>query len=108
MARLNLVDSMGFFFNSIFSRRAVRSISERQTFDKFEDEDLAVADQAYSQSTGVLVVSQASDPVDIIWSNMGGARGLYLVRVLLLNLLVLYIILFLSTPTAIYSSLALS
>lgn len=67
-----------------------------------------MADQAYSQSSGVLVVSQASDPVDIIWSNMGGARGLYLLRVVLLNLIVLYIILFLSTPAAIYSSLTLS
>lgn len=108
VARLNLVDSISYFFNSIFSSRVARSISERQTFNKFEDEDLAVADQAYSQSAGVLVVSQASDPVDIIWSNMGGARGFYLLRVVLLNLLVLYIILFLSTPAAIYSSLALS
>ena len=38
---------------------------------------------------------------------MGGARGFYILRVIILNLLVLFIVLFLSTPAAIYSSLTM-
>ena len=53
----------------------------------------------------MLVMNEASDPVDIIWCNMGGARGLYLFRVVFFNLFVLLVVLFLSTPAAIYSSL---
>jgi hypothetical protein len=52
----------------------------------------------------MLVMSQASDPVDIIWCNMGGTRGLYIFRVIFFNILVLAVVLFLSTPAAIYSS----
>lgn len=36
---------------------------------------------------------------------MGGTRGLYIFRVVFFNILVLIIVLFLSTPAAIYSSL---
>jgi hypothetical protein len=50
-------------------------------------------------------MNQASDPVDIIWCNMGGTRGLYLFRVVFFNIFVLAIVLFLSTPAAIYSSI---
>ena len=83
-----------------------RSISERQTFNKFEDEDLEVAQQDYRSKVDLMfVMSQASDPVDIIWFNMGGTRGLYLFRVVFFNIFVLAIVLFLSTPAAIYSSL---
>jgi hypothetical protein len=53
----------------------------------------------------MLVMGEASDPVDIIWGNMGGMRGLYIFRVVFFNLFVLAIVLFLSTPAAIYSSL---
>ena len=52
----------------------------------------------------MLVMSEASDPVDIIWCNMGGTRGLYIIRVVFFNLFVLAVVLFLSTPAAIYSS----
>ena len=52
----------------------------------------------------MLVMSQASDPVDIIWCNMGGTRGLYIFRVIFFNILALAVVLFLSTPAAIYSS----
>jgi hypothetical protein len=51
----------------------------------------------------MLVMSEASDPLDIIWVNMGGARGLYTFRVLFFNAFVLIVVLFLSTPAAIYS-----
>jgi hypothetical protein len=53
----------------------------------------------------MLVMSEASDPVDIIWGNLGGMRGLYIFRVVFFNLFVMAVVLFLSTPAAIYSSL---
>lgn len=52
----------------------------------------------------MFVMSHASDPLDIIWNNMGGTRGLYIFRMIFFNILVLAVVLFLSTPAAIYSS----
>lgn len=52
-------------------------------------------------------MDQAPDPVDTIWANMGGTRGLYLFRKFIFNFIGLFLVLFLSTPTAIYSSLKL-
>ena len=48
---------------------------------------------------------EAGDPVDIIWRNLGGIRGVYILRKLLFNLIGLAIVFYLSTPAAIYSSL---
>jgi hypothetical protein len=50
-------------------------------------------------------MNEAGDPVDIIWRNMGGARGMYIFRKFIFNLIGLLIVFFLSTPAAIYSSL---
>jgi hypothetical protein len=51
------------------------------------------------------MVNLASEPIDLLWKNMGGTRGLYIFRRMFLYLLGLIIILFISTPTAIVSSL---
>lgn len=53
-------------------------------------------------------MSEASDPVDIIWRNMGGTRGVYFFRNFIFNLIGLAVVLFLSTPAAIYSSLKMN
>jgi hypothetical protein len=50
-------------------------------------------------------MSQASDPVDIVWRNMGGVRGVYLFRKMFFALIGLLVVFFLSTPAAIFSSL---
>lgn len=50
-------------------------------------------------------MSEAGDPVDIIWRNMGGTRGVYFFRKVFFNIVGLSIVLFLSTPAAIYSTL---
>lgn len=52
-----------------------------------------------------LVMTQAGDPVDIIWRNLGGTRGVYIFRRVIFNIIGLSLVLFLSTPAAIYSSL---
>ena len=53
----------------------------------------------------LLVMSEASDPVDILWKNIGGVRGIYIFRKYFFNIIGLLLIFFLSTPAAIYSSL---
>ena len=48
----------------------------------------------------------ASDPIDIMWKNIGGSsRGLFLFRRIILHLLTIFVILFISTPTAMLSAL---
>ena len=39
-----------------------------------------------------------SIPIDIFWANMGGGRGLFLLRRLIINAVGLLILIFLSTP----------
>ena len=52
-----------------------------------------------------LVMGEASDPVDIIWRNMGGTRGVYFLRKFIFNVIGLFVVFFVTTPAAIYSSL---
>lgn len=50
-------------------------------------------------------MNEAGDPVDIVWRNMGGTRGVYLFRKFIFNVIGIFVVLFLSTPAAIFSSL---
>lgn len=50
-------------------------------------------------------MSKASDPIDIIWRNLGGTRGMYIFRRVIFNIIGIVLVLFLSTPAAIFSSL---
>lgn len=59
----------------------------------------------YREKDLTLVMNEAGDPIDIIWRNMGGTRGVYFFRSVFFNLVGLAIVLFLSTPAAIYSTL---
>jgi len=52
-------------------------------------------------------MDQAADPVDIIWGNMAGTRGFYFFRKFIFNFLGLVLVLLVTTPAAIYSSLKL-
>lgn len=61
--------------------------------------------QGYRDKDLTLIMNEAGDPVDIIWGNMGGTRGVYFFRKLFFNLVGLSIVFFLSTPAAIYSTL---
>ena len=53
----------------------------------------------------VLILNLASEPIDIMWKNMGGTRGVFIFRRLILYFLGLVIIIFISTPTAILSTI---
>ena len=70
-----------------------------------ESKFLNIITYTYYSKDLTLVLTEAGDPVDIIWRNMGGARGIYFFRKFIFNLIGILIVLFLSTPTAIYSSL---
>jgi uncharacterized BrkB/YihY/UPF0761 family membrane protein len=50
-------------------------------------------------------MSEAGDPIELIWRNLGGTRGVYFFRKFIFNLIGLFVVLFLSTPAAIFSSL---
>ena len=57
-------------------------------------------------SEEVLFINLASDPIDIMWKNIGGSdRGLFIFRRIILHVLTIFIILFISTPTAMLSTL---
>lgn len=52
----------------------------------------------------VLIMNLASEPIDLLWKNIGGQRGVFLFRRIFLYVLGFIIILFISTPTAMLST----
>jgi hypothetical protein len=52
-----------------------------------------------------MVMSLASEPIDILWKNMGGNRGMFIFRRIFLHLMGFIVIIFISTPTAMLSTL---
>ena len=52
-----------------------------------------------------LIMNKASEPTDLLWKNMGGTRGVYLFRRIFIYLIGFFIIIFISTPTAMLSTL---
>lgn len=53
----------------------------------------------------MLLINQASEPIDLLWKNMGGTRGVVIFRRWILYALGIIIILFISTPTAMLTTL---
>ena len=53
----------------------------------------------------ILVARPANEPSDILWKNMRGSRGLFLVRRMALFILGILIIVFVSSPTVIFANL---
>ena len=99
LAKVSVTDGVKNFFSKNFRNK------RQSTFNEFVDEDLEIAQGQYRDKDLILVMNQASDPVDIIWRNMGGTRGVYFFRKIIFNLIGVLVVLFLSTPAAIYSSL---
>jgi hypothetical protein len=76
----------------------INTINNQSTFGRFQDEDEAnILD--YDQIE--IMFDQMLEPADIIWTNVGGDRGLYICRRILSNLLAILILIFLTTPTVI-------
>lgn len=78
----------------------------RENFVRFHDND---NDESlmneYDRKGMTLFMCSAKDPIDIIWGNMGGTRGIYFFRRYLWNLLGLLLIIFVSTPVVIFKTL---
>ena len=78
----------------------LRSQSTLFKFNDHEDEDLV---RIYKDS--ILVARPSSEPADILWKNMRGSRGLFLVRRMALFILGILIIVFVSSPTVIFANI---
>jgi hypothetical protein len=66
------------------------------TFGKFDDE---LDNEILELENLNILVDQMIEPEDIIWSNIGGDRGIYLCRRIICNVAVVLVLLFLTTPT---------
>lgn len=75
----------------------MRSKSNHERFDEFKDFELA---QKYKDA--VLVMTKATEPTDILWKNMKGARGLFLTRRAILFAIGILIVFFVSSPAVIF------
>ncbi len=92
--------------NSFFDSNKVTNIEMQaqsrvdSTFGKFEDEDLEL--EIMDHENVDMLVDQMIEPLDIIWLNIGGGRGLFICRRILLSLSTFFILIFLSTPAVIF------
>jgi hypothetical protein len=75
----------------------------QSTFIKFAEIDEHAMN--YGTEDHVLIMNIASEPIDILWKNMGGTRGVYIFRRMFLYVVGFFIIIFISTPTAMLSTL---
>ena len=67
------------------------------TFQKFHEDDLEL--EMMDPEKIDLLVDQLIEPSDIIWTNVGGSRGLFIFRRILCNVVIVLILIFLTTPT---------
>ena len=66
------------------------------TFGRFKDEDES---QILDFDKIEVLFDPMIEPEDVIWYNVGGDRGLYICRRILLNFLAIFLLVFLTTPT---------
>ena len=50
-----------------------------------------------------ILVDQMIEPIDIIWKNVGGDRGLFIFRRIILNILLIILLIFFTTPMSLFS-----
>jgi hypothetical protein len=53
----------------------------------------------------ILEIGKLSEPQDILWKNMSGNQGIYIFRRYMMNFFGVLIILFVSSPTVVFSKL---
>ena len=73
------------------------------TFAKFDD--LNNAEVLAKYGSAVLSMKKLTEPYDILWKNMSGVQGHFLVRRLLLFIGGLLIIVFVSSPTVLFANI---
>lgn len=88
--------------DKLFMKRNVND--SREDFVRFHDNDEYLTNE-YERKGMTLLMSPAKDPIDIIWLNMGGTRGIYFCRRWVWNILGLLLIIFVSTPAVIFKTM---
>jgi hypothetical protein len=77
---------------------------KKSTFNRFEDIDDRLAEDHYDEDEHY-IMEGAKEPMDIIWSNMSGTRGLYYWRRFGLLAVSIIVMLFLTTPSVVLATL---
>lgn len=87
----------------------------KSTFLKFNEENeignlddnqiVDILDDSEGSVSVNILADQIIEPIDIIWENIGSERGLFLIRRIFLNLLMLVIIVFFTTPMSFITTL---
>ena len=74
---------------------------QSRSFSKLnEDLENSTTDRSHPENIKILV-DQMMEPYDIIWTNVGGDRGIYVCRQIFIYFLVIFMLVFLTTPTLI-------
>lgn len=71
-----------------------------RSFQRFRDEEIVIESLQEIQPENIkILVDQMIEPYDIIWTNVGGDRGIYICRRIFIIILVILMLVFLTTPT---------
>jgi len=82
--------------NSIGVRESIRRSGS--TFGRFNDED-DLQQVIMDPNKVEIIVDQLIEPFDIIWTNVGGDRGLFVCRRIIFLTFGILVLIFLTTPT---------
>lgn len=86
------IESLGESIKSVGRRNLARSFSRL-------NEELEIATDRMQPENIKILVDQMIEPYDIIWSNVGGDRGIYIFRQIFISMLAILMLIFLTTPT---------
>lgn len=73
---------------------------QSRSFSRFNEELESTTDRLHPENIKILV-DQMMEPYDIIWTNLGGDRGIYVCRQIIIYFFVFFMLIFLTTPTVI-------
>ena len=69
-----------------------------RSFTRFNEEFESTSDRTNPENIKILV-DQMMEPYDIIWTNVGGNRGIYIFRQIFIYIMAILMLIFLTTPT---------
>ena len=96
-------DSITTCFGLFTPGTRLRSKSTLFKFNDMTGEDDDELAELYKDA--ILIARPATEPADILWKNMRGSRGLFLMRRLALLILGLVLIIFVSSPAVVFANM---